>query len=108
MENITIGQISAIVLFLGTFIGGIAVLYGYIKKWLKITIKEENEVQSDAIKSLLRTSMVNTYYRYKVNKKIPYYEKESWYAEYESYTELGGNSFIKDLKVEIDSWEIGE
>lgn len=41
MENITLGQISAVVLFLGTFIGGLIVLYNYIKKWLKSTIKDE-------------------------------------------------------------------
>lgn len=68
----------------------------------------ENKTQSEAIKSLLRASMVSTYYRYKKDRKIPYYEKESWYSEFESYTKLGGNSFIKDIKKEIDSWEIGE
>lgn len=41
MENITLGQISALVLFLGSFIGGLIVLYNYIKKWLKSTIKSE-------------------------------------------------------------------
>ncbi len=71
-------------------------------------IKNENKIQSIAIESLLRTNMVSTYYRYKKDKKIPYYEKESWYSEFESYTQLGGNSFIKDIKKEIDNWEIGE
>ena len=55
---------------------------------------KENKTQSEAIKSLLRASMVSTYYRYKGKKKIPYYEKESWYLEYKSYKQLGGNSFI--------------
>ncbi len=41
MENITLGQISAIVLFLCTLSTGIALLYGYIKKWLKRTITQE-------------------------------------------------------------------
>ena len=41
MENITLGQISALVLFLGSFIGGLIVLYNYIKKWLKLTIKSD-------------------------------------------------------------------
>ncbi len=65
---------------------------------------KENKTQSEAIKSLLRASMVSTYYRYKKVRRIPYYEKESWYLEYESYKKLKGNSFIDDLKNEIDSW----
>lgn len=100
---------------ISTLIGCIVTgVFGFLVGKLK-TIKSEkelylneNKTQSEAIKSLLRASMVSTYYRYKEAKKIPYYEKESWYAEFESYTQLGGNSFIKDLKLEIDTWEIGE
>lgn len=93
---------------ISTLIGCIVTgVFGFLVGKVK-TIKNENETQSEAIKSLLRASMVNTYYMYKSNKKIPYYEKESWYLEYESYKKLGGNSFIDDLKKEIDSWEIGE
>lgn len=93
---------------ISTLIGCIVTgVFGFLVGKVK-TIKNENKTQSEAIKSLLRASMVNTYYRYKSNKKIPYYEKESWYLEYESYKKLGGNSFIDDLKKEIDSWEIGE
>ncbi len=91
-----------------TLIGCIVTgVFGFLVGKVK-TIKIENKTQSEAIKSLLRASMVSTYYRYKKEKRIPYYEKESWYSEFESYTKLGGNSFIKDIKVEIDSWEIGE
>lgn len=94
--------------FITTIIGCLATgIYGYLIGKVK-SIKSENKTQSEAIKSLLRTSMVNTYYAYKKSKRIPYYEKESWYAEFECYTKLGGNSFIKDIKKEIDEWEIGE
>ena len=87
-----------------TLIGCIVTgVFGFLVGKVK-TIKIENKTQSEAIKSLLRASMVSTYYRYKKEKRIPYYEKESWYLEYESYKKLKGNSFIDDLKNEIDSW----
>lgn len=59
MENITLGQISAVILFLGTFIGGIIVLYGYIKKWLKTTIKHELEDVYHRIEILEKDSKKN-------------------------------------------------
>ena len=30
------------------------------------------------------------------------YERETWYSQYESYKELGGNGFIEELKDKID------
>lgn len=62
--------------------------------------------QKNAIQSLLRSEMVKVYYRYRENKRLPYYTKTAWYEDYEAYTKLGGNSFIKDLKKEIDDWEV--
>ena len=59
MENITLGQISAVILFLGTFISGIIVLYGYIKKWLKTTIKHELEDVYNRIEILEKDSKKN-------------------------------------------------
>ena len=59
MENITLGQISAVVLFLGAFIGGIIVLYGYIKKWLKSTIKDELDDIYSRIEILEKDSKKN-------------------------------------------------
>lgn len=62
--------------------------------------------QKIAIQSLLRSEMVKVYYRYRKDKKLPYYTKVAWYEDYEAYTKLGGNSFIRDLKEEIDKWEV--
>lgn len=102
---------KAITSLIGCIVTGIfGFLVGKIKsaKDEKKLYLNENKTQSEAIKSLLRASMVSTYYRYKNTKKIPYYEKESWYLEYKSYKQLGGNSFIDTIEKEIDSWEIGE
>lgn len=62
--------------------------------------------QREATKGLLRTEMVKAYYKYRTVKKMPYYIKASWYEDYKSYKKLGGNSFIDDLKEEIDVWEV--
>ena len=56
--------------------------------------------------SLLRTEMTKTYYKYRDRKCMPYFIKEAWYANYEAYTALKANSFIKDLKKEIDEWGV--
>ena len=59
MEGITLGQISVAVLFLGTFIGGIIVLYGYIKKWQKSVIKNELDDIYNRIEALEKDSKTN-------------------------------------------------
>lgn len=59
MENITLGQISAAIIFLGGLITGVALLYGYIKKWLKTTIKDELEDAYDRIETLEKDSKKN-------------------------------------------------
>lgn len=59
MENITLGQISAVIIFLGTFISGIIILYGYIKKWLKATIKDELDDICNRVTALEKDSRIN-------------------------------------------------
>lgn len=78
--------------------GGFLTMIGKIIKDLTI--------QKKAIQSLLRSEMVKVYYRYREDKRLPYYTKVAWHEDYEAYTKLGGNSFIKDLKKEIDDWEV--
>lgn len=80
-----------------------ALIFGYLTGKIK-SVNNENKIQTEAIKSLLRSDMVRTYYKYKENKNISYYEKESWILLYESYKKLKGNSFIDNIKKEIDSW----
>lgn len=74
---------------------------GMISKVLK-----DMKTQKIAIQSLLRSEMVKVYYKYQKEKKLPYYTKVAWYEDYEAYTKLGGNSFIQNLKKEIDDWEV--
>lgn len=85
---------SAITIVVSGFIG------------LIVKVVKDLATQKIAIQSLLRSEMVKVYYRYREDKKLPYYTKVSWYEDYEAYTKLGGNSFIRDLKEEIDKWEV--
>ena len=62
--------------------------------------------QRNGTLSLLRAEMTRIYYEYREKKCMPYYVKEAWYACYEAYTALKGNSFIEDLKREIDEWGV--
>lgn len=41
VERITLTEINATILFITAFLSGIAIIYGYIKKWLKLAIKTE-------------------------------------------------------------------
>jgi hypothetical protein len=63
-------------------------------------------IQKTAIRSLLRSEMVKTYYEYKDIKKMPFFVREAWYMTYEAYKKSNGNSFIDSLKEEIDNWEV--
>ena len=66
----------------------------------------DSKTQREATKSLLRSEMVKAYYKYKDAGKMPHYAKEAWYLNYEEYKAWKGNSFIEDLKDEIDEWDI--
>ena len=57
-------------------------------------------------KCQLRTAMLGTYYKCKENETIRQYERENFDKLYAAYKKLHGNSFIDDLKPEVDEWEI--
>lgn len=59
MENITLGSINAIVIFLTSFIGSLIVLYNYIKKWLKRVIEQEIKSLNDRVSKLEIDSKIN-------------------------------------------------
>ena len=83
---------------LGIVISGMC---GYL-----VSMYKENKNQKEGLKCLLRGSMVNTYFAYKELGEMPYYCKQNWYYMYEAYKGLGGNSFIDDIKLEVDKFEV--
>lgn len=69
-------------------------IIGYLVKVIGNYRKRDN-VQNSALRNILKSNLVNQYYVYADIESVPRYIKEAWYDMFESYTNLGGNSFIK-------------
>ena len=101
MENITLGQISAVITFLVAFIGSLSILYSKIKTAIKSTLKEELEDLKKNLKeeSLSRCKSDLVVIMSKIsNGYIP--TKEEIMVLYETkakYNQLGGDSYIDDM-----------
>ena len=69
-------------------------IIGYLTKLLK-SYKDRDNVQNRALRNILKSNLLNQYYVYSEIGCVPKNIKETWYDMFESYIELGGNSFIK-------------
>lgn len=69
------------------------------------TINERlnNSDQTDV--AIIRNTLTHIYFKYKDKKKIPHYEKENFMSLYERYIKLKGNSYVKTIAKEVQSWE---
>lgn len=88
MEHVTIGDISAILLFAVGFIGAIEFLALRMRKYIKTTMQDEIE----PLKTELRKNSLNTMKNTICNEKIPLSERVSVGKE---YIEHGGNGAVK-------------
>lgn len=61
---------------------------------------------AEGVKCLLRSKMLETYYRHQDTKTMRQYEKENFVLLYAAYKALKGNSFIDDINKEVKSWKI--
>lgn len=61
---------------------------------------------ADGQRSLLRSEMLQIYYRNRENGIIHQYEYENFIYLYEAYKALKGNSFIDKIYSELKEWEI--
>ena len=84
-----------------TLIGEIGVLIGVIVPVI-ISVRKVAEGQ----KSLLRSEMLQIYYRNKETGTIHQYEYENFVYLYEAYKALKCNSFIDKIYSEVKTWEI--
>ena len=64
-------------------------------------LRERNQ----GLMCLLRSDMLRTYYKHRVDKKIRQHESENFEDEYLAYKALGGNSFVDKIHAEVLSWE---
>lgn len=84
-----------------TLIGEISVLLGVI-----VPIVVSVRKIADGQKSLLRSEMLQIYYRNRESGIIHQYEYENFVFLYEAYKALKGNSFIDKIYNEVKTWEI--
>ena len=84
-----------------TLIAEIGVLLGVI-----IPVIASIRKIADGQRSLLRSEMLQIYYRNRETGIIHQYEYENFVYLYEAYKALKGNSFIGKIYREVQSWEI--
>lgn len=106
MENLTLGQISAAVLFLTALVGGIILLVKWIRSVIVNVMKAELEPMQKQLTELREESrsidlencknFLVTYLA-ETERNAPHdpIEQERFWEEYEHYQKRGGNSYIK-------------
>lgn len=108
MESITIGQISKIFVFLVGLIGAIEYLSLRLKKWLKVTLKDEfeplkqdinclKEMQDNETLNRCKSDLITLMSRIQ-NGYIPTSEEKRILIETKDlYNSKGGDSYVDDM-----------
>ncbi len=107
MENITLGQIAAIITFLSVLIGGITGLIAFLKSFVskilkpidqkidklqEVSTKSRNNIELELIKIIL-VNFINDIEHGTNKSQI---QKQNAYELYDRYQALGGNSYVHD------------
>lgn len=85
---------------------------GYLSARIKIykqrlKKKEENEViQNEALRAILKNQLTNIYFVYSELKEIPDYAYQNFKDLLTVYEGLGGDGFIHTLDKKMESWKI--
>lgn len=88
-------RLAAELIGLASVIGGSA--FAIIKTFREL---------KDGIKCLLRSDMMNTYYKHRDSDAFREYEAQNFEMMYAAYKHLGGNSFIDNIHSEVKRWEV--
>lgn len=86
-------------------ITGIAACLCLLVKPLRNRILGLNDVR-EGQRCLLRSDILNVYYKYREEKQIRQYEYENVVLLYKAYKALGGNTFVDHIYNEINEWEV--
>lgn len=65
---------------------------------------EADEKQNEIILLTLRTNIMTIYAAYRSERQMPIDVYQGMCEMYDKYKEKGGNSFVHQIKVEMDSW----
>ena len=99
LEEIIVKTILTIVGFVVTGV------LGYLTAKIKQN-KEKDNRQEESLKCLLRSTITSKYYVYSELGEIPYYEKENINYLYKQYENMNGNSYVKEIVIEINNLPI--
>ncbi len=95
MENITLGQVLGVILFIGSFIGGIEVIVKKVNEHLTKMLNPINKKIDSLELSSIKTDLVNFMCMAEADT-ITYEQKMNAYELFDRYTKLGGNSYVHD------------
>jgi hypothetical protein len=95
MENITLGQIKDIILFIVALVGGIATLYSMLMKGIKKQLEPINDELKAEKMSRLKSDLTTLMYLAETGA-ISNEQKILAHEEYDVYVENKGNSYIHD------------
>ena len=95
MENITIGQITTIVVGIGALISGVEFLLIRFNKIFDVKLKPINTRLNDIELSSDKNFIVRFLADIEQGNEVDEIERERFYDIYRRYIELGGNSYIK-------------
>ena len=56
--------------------------------------------------SILRDDITRLYFKYLENKQVPFYARKDMVQLYETYTDMGGNSYVKTIYDEFMEWPV--
>lgn len=107
LNNLTINDISALIIFLGGLIGGIGYLHKTLKDWLEKLLGDEFKALGSRITELevkidkvdmetCKNFLVRFLADVENGATILDSEKQRFWEEYEHYISNGGNSYIKE------------
>lgn len=93
---------------ISVFLGDIGIIVAFLAPIYKKLKKQKKNLDcvGEGIKCLLRTQMMNTYYRHLDDKTIREYAFENFLKNYEAYKALNGNSFADKIYEEVKTWKI--
>ena len=96
---------TAVTVIVSTLLG---FCFSKIKEYKeRLNEKTENEnIQNQALLTLLQNQLTNTYYVYNEIGSIPDYVWRNWLNLFKIYRELGGNDYVDTLKEKMMNWEI--
>ena len=72
----------------------------------KINEKENENMQNEALKTMLQNSLTNTYFVYENIGKIPDYVYKNWLNLLKAYEGLDGDDYIHVLADKMKKWKI--